>query len=215
MSVPTRDELIYTTGLYRMAAEEDDESEERQRDRPDRARARAALRRGLGKPPGDAIETHRYVVLAATRAGVEPSDDHYVVAALFGLHARTPSPNLKRWNIGASLGVLRRLAKEQLGENEEPANVEARLNTLLKATPDSLPSHLQRVVSLLKTEDIAVDWAQLLHDLRLLRGRTARQVRREWATSYWTGSDRTKPAADGPSAPDDQDADDPYQDEDK
>jgi CRISPR system Cascade subunit CasB len=50
----------------------------------DRA-ALAALRRGLGKPPGETMEMHPYVVPFTQGLKRKQEDAYYLIAALFGL----------------------------------------------------------------------------------------------------------------------------------
>lgn len=143
----------------------------------DRA-ALAALRRGLGKPPGTVAEMHRHVV-PVLGAGADAAA--YLVAALFGLHPVSwvgPS-NPRRSNFGVSLARLR----AAVGVSGE-AGIERRVIALLNADPDDLASHLRHAVALLRAHDIPVDWARLLRDARGW-DHPDRWVQRNWAHAYW------------------------------
>ncbi len=153
--------------LYDLAADED------------RA-ALAALRRGLGKPPGVVAEMARHVVpfLPANPAA---DADSYLVAALFGLHPNPWHGPDQPWlaNLGAS---LRRLAPHR--DDPGAAGVERRFVALLNADRADLPVHLRHAVGLLRAHDEAVDWARLLSHVRHWEA-PDRWVQREWARSFW------------------------------
>ena len=98
-------------------------------ERDDRA-ALAALRRGLGKPPGTVAAMFPHVVPyvpdRAVRAGEE--GPYYVVAALFALHPDGGA--------GGDLGwTMRRLGGH--------ASAEDRFRALLECRADDLPHHLR------------------------------------------------------------------------
>ncbi len=154
----------------------------------DRA-ALAALRRGLGKPPGAAAEVHRYVVpFLPPRAGAREEDACYLVASLFGLHPRhvTGAGDRPR-NLG---GVLRRLA--QAGNAQ---STERRFMALLNADREDLGPHLRRAIALAKNADLALDYGALLRDI-LDWDRSDRRVQRRWAGTYWAApAADTQPAA--------------------
>src|SRR3989442_7337478 len=76
----------------------------------DRA-ALAALRRSLGKAPGEAAEAHRYVLPFTGNASQWDEDAYYLVGALFALHQRNWSPNedsTRATDFGASFARLKR-----------------------------------------------------------------------------------------------------------
>jgi CRISPR system Cascade subunit CasB len=150
----------------------------------DRA-ALAALRRALGKQPGEAAEAHRYV-LPFVAPGMKPWDEnaYYLVGALFALHPANWGPPEEQaeqqqattTNMGAS---FRRLAGEV-----ESGSVERRFVALLNSHPDDLPEHLRHAVGLLKSKEVPVNWSQLIHDLRNWN-HEARWVQRNWARAFW------------------------------
>lgn len=160
--------------LYHLAAEED------------RA-ALAALRRGLGKPPGAVAEMARHVV--PFLPGHTALDaDYYLIASLFGLHPLPWHGPDAPWlaNLGAA---LRRLAPNPADPGA--AGVERRFVALLNADRVDLAVHLRHAVALLRAHDQAVDWARLLRDLRDW-DRPDRRVQGSWARSFWT-ADREPP----------------------
>lgn len=145
----------------------------------DRA-ALAALRRGLGKRAGEAMEMHRYVLPNLRGVSAQQEDAYYIVAALFGFY---PSLNWQHTdekqstNLGAS---LRKLADE----NENDSSIERRFVALLNCRNEELPEHLRQIVSLLKTRDVLVDWARLIRDINFWNDEE-RQVQRNWSRAFW------------------------------
>lgn len=157
--------------------------------------ALAALRRGLGKPPGRAPEMHPYVV---PWLPAEPSAwaeaPYYLVAALFAYwhQGRTEPDRSPPENLGASFARLRDEQRRQSGQ--EPDSTERRFVGLLNSHPDDLPQHLRHAVALLRSHDVAVDWAQLLQDIRDW-GWESRGVQRRWARSFWRKGAPKQPGA--------------------
>lgn len=150
----------------------------------DRA-AMAALRRGLGKAPGEAPEMFPVLLPLLPQEGLSRRDEWvaYLVASLFALHPLSwpeAAGERGRHDLGAS---LRRLAEQT--DSEGP---ERRLVALLNSEPDDLPHHLRGIISLLRAAKtpVPVDWVQLAWDLRRWDDRE-RTVQRRWATSFWGG----------------------------
>lgn len=158
--------------------------------REDRA-ALAALRRGLGKAPGEAAESHRYVVPFTSDLSARREAAYYQVAALFAWHQgswQADSADPHSTNLGAS---LERLAARSMG-----SSVERRFVALLNSHADDLDAHLRQVVGLLKAGDVPIDWARLLRDLQHWDSED-RQVQRAWARAFWAG----QPEPEGRTAP--------------
>lgn len=177
MSRPSERELAFAAYLAEMARER-------------RLGALAALRRGLGKPPGQAPEMFPFVVpWLPAHAGWWEEQAYYLTASAFAAHQLSWPAGDGRGptNFGASMARL--VAKVESG------GVEHRFVALLSCHRDDLPQHLAHLVSLLQSKEVPVDWAQLLHDVRQW-GREDRAVQRAWAGAYWT---RPEPAANPPS----------------
>lgn len=85
---------------------------------------------------------------------------------------------MPRWarNFGASMAALK-----QKAESEGP---ERRFVGLLTCDREELSDHLRRAVALLKGNEIAVDWEQLLRDVQRW-DRVERPVQRAWARAFW------------------------------
>jgi CRISPR system Cascade subunit CasB len=135
----------------------------------------AALRRGLGQPPGTAAEMFRYV---------EPFNPpqktawvYYLVATLFALHSQPGGTG----NFGAHMRAC-----DPKGENSDA--LERRFTALLAAHPDDLPDYLRQAVSFLKSKDIPVNWNRLFWDLQNWdekREDPKDSIQKQWAAAFW------------------------------
>lgn len=168
----------------------------------------AALRRGLGKPPGSAGEMYPFVIPRLPESkGPEwtwEQQCHFIVAALFAWHQidrPAPEPDgegeakRKPWNFGASVGALRRT--DELRESDGP---ERRFVALLNAECEDLPDHLRSMVGILKAQDVPVDWEQLLCDLQKW-GWSSRTTQTGWARSFWGAPPDTDEDGQSPDEP--------------
>lgn len=135
--------------------------------------ALAALRRGLGKPPGTTPEMFRYVEPWATND--YHGDDYYLVAALFALHP----VNATEGNLGTTFATVARQ-----GGHQGDDSLEKRFVALLNAHREALPTHLRHAVSLARSKDVRINWLELLCDVAQW-GREDRPVQRRWAGQYW------------------------------
>jgi CRISPR system Cascade subunit CasB len=166
--------------------------------------ALAALRRGLGKPPGTVREMDTHVLPYLPPDTSEKQENaYYLVGALFaywhqGKDTVDPNPPV---NIGASLydlvkqDVAADTSNQKLGDKWKNAEkrVEKRLIALLNCHQDDLPDHLRHTISLLKTKDIPVKWLQLLNHIQNWQ-RESRDVQRSWARQFWRFSSQDEPA---------------------
>lgn len=153
--------------------------------------ALAALRRGLGKAPGEVAETHRFVV-PWLPGGLNrwQEDAYYLVASLFAWHQRAwhPSDDSRALtNFGASFA--------RLMDADGSDSTEKRFVALMNAHEDALPEHLRGTVGLMKAKEIPIDWAQLLRDIQGW-GWESRSVQRDWARAFWGRSGNTSSEAE-------------------
>jgi len=135
--------------------------------------ALAALRRGLGQPPGTVPGMYRYVV-PWLPADAPPwlEDAYYLVAALLAYHPAS----------GGSGNMGNHFARTcDRGDNSA---VERRFTALLAAHPEDLGFYLRQAVSFVKSKDVPVNWHQLLSDV-LAWGHPDRYVQRAWARAFW------------------------------
>ncbi|MCZ7575407.1 MAG: type I-E CRISPR-associated protein Cse2/CasB [Ardenticatenaceae bacterium] len=146
------------------------------RDSDDRG-ALAALRRGLGKRPGETPEMFRYVV-PRLPTGLRPWEEicYYTVASLFAMHPQAGGSG----NMGAHLAAIR-------AQNEgKSSSLEQRFTVLLSTHTDDLPNHLRQIVSLLKSYGVPVNWGQLLADIRSWDfPESATRTKNAWARAFW------------------------------
>jgi CRISPR system Cascade subunit CasB len=156
--------------------------------------ALAALRRGLGKPPGTVTEMHPIVVpMLPKNASAEDEEVFYLIAALFSLHQMNWHPAAEekgRTNFGASFARLRTsLGGERSGSIK--SSIESRFVALLNSHRDDLPEHLRHAVALLRSHDLPVDWAGLMRDIRDW-DRDDRRVQRVWSRAFWQSVAQTE-----------------------
>lgn len=148
----------------------------------DRA-ALAALRRGLGQPPGTVAEMYPYVVPRLPAGiGRDEEDAHYLVAALFGYHPAV----IQEGNLGDHL-------VRAVGSPDDLPAVERRFVALLNTHADDLAGQLRQMVSFLKSKEIPVHWSQLLRDVRGW-SHPEHHVQRRWANAFWRAA--AEPADD-------------------
>lgn len=147
--------------------------------------ALAALRRGLGQPPGDAREMYPYVVRwLPAEAGAQRETAYYLVAALFAYH---PDPG--------GNGNLGQAFRRTLDTNGDSTATERRFTALLTAHQDDLPFYLRQAISYLKSKEVPVDWHQLFADI-LAWGHPAGYIQKHWARAFWGRSTSEDQAQD-------------------
>jgi CRISPR system Cascade subunit CasB len=136
--------------------------------------ALAALRRGLGEPPGSCADMHPHVVrFLKPNRWTWYEQCRYIVAALFGLY---PEPG-GRGNMGDTLKAVAHADRSQ-------DSTERRFVALLKCHRDDLFDQLRQAVGLAKSKDARVDWGRLLRDIQHWNSEE-RWVQRNWARSFW------------------------------
>jgi CRISPR type I-E-associated protein CasB/Cse2 len=134
---------------------------------PDRATL-AELRRCLGCDLGRALSR---VGRLFNRVPDYALDDAVLVATLFAFH---PGPGS-----GGSLGEAFHELRARAGSD----SIGKRFVALLDSAKEDLPGRLRQAVSLLKSKEIALDWEQLLTDLRCWE-QPSRRVQRDWARKF-------------------------------
>jgi len=139
--------------------------------------ALAALRRGLGQPPGSVPDMYRYVVpWISPKMGALGEAARYIIAALFAYHPQA----------GGEGNMGQHFARARDAQSDDTA-IERRFTALLAAHPDDLDVHLRQAIGFLKSKEIAVNWHRLLGDV-LAWGNPDRraQVKKEWARAFWS-----------------------------
>ena len=138
--------------------------------------ALAALRRGLGHPPGTVADMYRYVVpWLSDDAPRWREDAYYLVAALFAYHPAE----------GGTGNMGRHFARTRDPKGDNTA-IEHRFTALLAAHLDDLDFHLRQAISFLKSKDVPINWHQLLFDVMAWGHPDYHEdVQRNWARSFW------------------------------
>lgn len=139
--------------------------------------ALAALRRGLGQPPGTAAETFRYVEpWLGERRSAAREGAYYLVASLFAYHPMFTDQG----NMGTHM--------DQARTEGNAGALERRFTILLAAHADDLPNYLRQAISFLKSKDVPVNWNELLWDLQNWdekRDDSRQSVQKKWAGAFW------------------------------
>jgi CRISPR system Cascade subunit CasB len=178
----TLDIVHFVSQLQRLVPRETVTGEQR----GDRA-ALAALRRGLGKEPGEAPEMFPVLLPILPEAPLSQHDERvvYLVASLFALY-----PDAPRWPEAASERHQRNFGASlrQLADQTESDGPERRLTALFNSDLSDLPHHLRGIIALLRSAStpVPVDWVQFTNDLRRWNN-PSRPVQRRWATAFWGG----------------------------
>lgn len=153
----------------------------------------AQLRRGRGKAFGHDARRDSWVLSELRRVGFLRQDQHddqdrgieacCLIASLFAEHPK----NTQRATLGSSFHQMATLP----GASEDA--VERRFHPLLDSDSEDLSDRLRQAISLLKSKDISINWAQLLADV-LNWNWPSRSVQKAWARDFWAASpseDRT------------------------
>lgn len=141
----------------------------------------AALRRGVGKAPGEVPELYPIVerFLSPTDRGWE-EERFYLVGSLFALH-QNPWRDAPRWtNLGTSFRTF--LDGERRAKGVEAGgSLERRFAALLDCDREELPNQLRGVITLL--HDTPIEWYELLHGLRWWGAN--RNTQHNWARQFY------------------------------
>ncbi len=151
------------------------------------------LRRGAGRATGSVPEASSVVfrLLPSELRRPWDVDDCWLVATLFSLHPRAAAP-VRDENLGATLSRL---------DRQHIAGAERHLVAILGAPKEDLASHLRRVVLLARSHEVAIDYHQLLRDLRWWNAETG-GVQRRWGLAFWATDIPNDPSTpEGESSP--------------
>lgn len=152
----------------------------------------ARLRHAAGKPVGAVADvwedTVGLVPPELTGRGDEPNTfeqaAHHAMT-LFALHRQGATAIAHRNDVPFGHALIR-LARARSSDRTEAESVRRRFDALLTSTtPDEAARHLRGIVTLLKSEDIALDYGLLAGDLvDLWTPGRADAVRLRWARDY-------------------------------
>jgi CRISPR system Cascade subunit CasB len=147
--------------------------------------ALAALRSGLGKPPGAASRMLPIVAPFLSSDEGPATRAAFITAALFAKHPEHGPLG----SLGASLWRATKRQSNPNGKHVE-AGVESRLAAALDADPEDLPRHLEGLVSLCESAGVPIDWHRFYTDVRGLLGQNNKyqiSIRTRWARDFWRG----------------------------
>ncbi len=144
--------------------------------------ALADLRRGLSGQPGTSPAMFQYVApwVPEDARNTWKEKVYYIIASLFAYYQAGASGKVLTTDQGNFGTHCRQLKAKQ----EQSASFEARFTNLLKAHRDDTPILIKQILSLLRGEDIPVNWEQLFYDLQYWNSAT-QSVQRQWANGYW------------------------------
>jgi len=157
--------------------------------------ALAALRSGVGKPPGSAPRMLPIVAPYISADEGASTSAAFITSALFATHPEHGAVG----SLGASLWLATERAVNLKGKHRE-AGVETRLAAALDAEPEDLPPHLEGLVSLCASAGVSIDWHRFFRDVSGLLGKNEGyqiRIRTRWARDFWRGPE--KPTKDGDS----------------
>lgn len=136
--------------------------------------ALAALRRGMGQPPGTVPAMYPYVVrFLPEQARPWQEKVYYLIAGLFAYHPQE----------GGAGNMGDHFARARLPGGDDTA-IERRFTALLAAHPDDLDGYLRQAISFLRSKEVPVNWHQLFADVQGW-GWESRSVQKRWAASFW------------------------------
>jgi CRISPR type I-E-associated protein CasB/Cse2 len=154
----------------------------RLRDDPHEGNAAMAIfRRGLSERAADIEKMQRY--LHHFMREEETSQERwreqsmFLLASLFALYKNAPKTD--EGNMGDHFAEARTTATS-------PEAIERRFSALLSAHHEDLPVYLRRAIAFLKSQEVGINWTQLLHDVWDWPHHTRGEARRrEWARRFW------------------------------
>lgn len=141
----------------------------------DRA-AMAALRRCLAVDVDEMgnLRAFRYLGPFLQGEGLERQRAYWLVAGLYAYHPTDPGERAE--TLPAALGRLYRERGQQA--------IERRFLALLESDPDQLAPRLRRLVGIVRSEEIKLDYESLLRDL-LGWFAPERRVQQRWARDFY------------------------------
>ena len=136
--------------------------------------ALAHLRRGLGRPAGETLVRVGHLFVAVPDAAVSVA---VLVAGLFAEHRLSGGEG----TLGKALGLYKRnyCVTPAAGDSAD-----RRFIHLVESDPSDLAGRVPHAVRLLAAKNVAVDYAQLLRDLRRWASDDGR-VQWAWSRDYW------------------------------
>lgn len=133
----------------------------------------ASLKKGYGKKPG--TEPTMYPYIESWAKGYD-GDIYYLIASLFAYYKINDSKSAQSGNMGDHFYLV-------INRKDDPA--EKRFSALLSANYNDLINYqLRQAISFLKSKDIAINWVQLMKDLRSWNN-PEKFIQKKWASHFW------------------------------
>ena len=107
--------------------------------------------------------------------------DKKIPAFIAGLFATHPQNTSKESNFGNSCLAIQKARKERPGDDSKLTPTERRFQHLLAAERSELPARVLRLILMVKSESIPVNYTRLQTDMTYWGDR----VKQEWASSFW------------------------------
>lgn len=147
------------------------------------AGGRARLRRNAGRSLAQARDAQR-VFFQLLPYGVREFDEdkYFLLATLFALSRQETSG---KGTFGAALRRLR--------DPKRSDSLDRRFQALLACDSDQLPFRLRQMVRLAVSQNVPIDWEQMLKDL-LLWNAPEKWVQLKWARDYFIGKQAETPS---------------------
>lgn len=149
----------------------------------------ASLRRSAAYDPGLFPAVYPYVEPFVHNLSEWRRSATYLVAGYWALAQRMGRHDTEH-NPREALTLPKALRLLQ-AKSESSKTIEARFKALLDADTDELPWRLRHLTSQLAAAGIAIDWPDLLKDLRRWPD-PQRRVQIGWAREYWSASEASK-----------------------
>jgi CRISPR type I-E-associated protein CasB/Cse2 len=182
-------------GFLNLLAESKEKSRETSRfnEREILSRFRESLR------IGSSIEILKYVQKYLEELPEDLSDfekskieeSYLLLAGLFGLYPKqTWNSKDKYSNLGKSFYEYElkvNKGKKRSKDDLSTTGTEKRFMVLLRSSEEDLPEYLKQSIQLLSSQDIAINWLQLLKDIKNWSNEKV-NVQRNWAKGFWGNS---------------------------
>lgn len=171
---------------------------EKLRDDPQNGNAAMAIfRRGISEHSVDIEKMQRYLY-RFMRESNAPHERWYeqsifLTASLFALYKDAPTTGVKD-NMGDHFADARVKATS-------PEAIERRFSALLSAHHEDLGVYLRRAITFLKSQEVGINWMELLQDMWDWPHPTyGENVRRKWSRSFWLQKTKDKVGAEAESS---------------
>lgn len=144
------------------------------------AGGRARFKRSAGRPLAEARDCLSLFYRVLPK-GVHPAQEesYFMIATLY--------PLAKQGKVGNLGDSLRRATDES-----NRKGIERRIETLLDSDVNQLSFRLRQAVRFINSNDVAIDWQQLLDDV-LQWSHPRRFVQKQWAKAYFSDHGDAKP----------------------